>query len=71
MRDLTDEELDKLYSGRGCIFCHSTQFYPGPCGGAMQNIECAECGAKYNVAEPNLGIRTGQLLEGPAQAKGA
>ena len=32
--------------------CGSTGFYEGPCGGASQNITCADCGEKWNVCTP-------------------
>lgn len=32
-----------------CLHCHGTQFYEGPEGGLSINLECAECGARYNV----------------------
>ncbi len=33
-----------------CPDCQNTTFYFGPKGGMCQNIKCAKCAAKFNVA---------------------
>lgn len=46
-----DAHDDEPFGGRftKCTFCGSTSFYDGPSGGASQNIECADCGARFNI----------------------
>lgn len=34
---------------KGCPDCGSTRFYEGPSGGMCINIECVDCGSKFNV----------------------
>lgn len=34
---------------QSCPDCGGFTFRPGPRGGASQNIECAKCGARFNV----------------------
>lgn len=41
--------LTSLRRGR-CPDCDGERFYPGPRGGAGINIECAECGSRFNIA---------------------
>jgi hypothetical protein len=31
-----------------CPYCNSTEFH-GPCGGYCRNVECARCGARFNL----------------------
>jgi len=34
----------------GCPNCFGKEFYSGPEGGASQNIECVQCGCRWNVS---------------------
>lgn len=35
-----------------CCDCGSEKMYEGPCGGAAQNVTCADCGHSFNIALP-------------------
>lgn len=46
-----------------CPDCDSTEWFMGPCGGAGQNIMCANCGSEFCWTEP-LPQMTTQLSVG-------
>lgn len=48
MRDLTKKESKTLSKGT-CPFCNYSRWYEGPHGGFCVNIECAKCGARFNI----------------------
>jgi hypothetical protein len=35
---------------RCCPDCHGLDFFGGPRGGMCRNIECCNCGSRFNVA---------------------
>jgi len=41
---------DVFPDDESCPDCGCTIFRPGPCGGVSQNIECARCKSRFNVA---------------------
>jgi hypothetical protein len=48
MCSLTEAEKSYIRRGR-CCYCNSDSWYEGPHGGFCTNIECARCGARFNV----------------------
>jgi hypothetical protein len=48
-----EPELRKcLAEEKCCWWCGGTEIIEGPCGGMSQNVECASCGAKFNICLP-------------------
>ena len=52
MREMTEQEKILFYKERTLPCGCGTEYYEGPCGGMMQNIECASCGLRLNVMDP-------------------
>jgi len=47
------EKIKKLFlKYECCIDCGSTHLLEGPSGGMSQNISCAKCGHRFNMALP-------------------
>lgn len=42
------QDLEPLLDGK-CPDCCGEHFLAGPEGGLTQNVECADCGARFNV----------------------
>lgn len=56
VRDTPEGRLYASLAENVCPKCGSAGgFYEGPSGGMSTNIECADCGQRYNVT-PVLGI---------------
>lgn len=49
---MTQAEIDQVANGN-CPDCDGWIFRPGPRGGISQNIECIQCGSRFNVARHN------------------
>lgn len=46
----------KEFFKRGCPFCRTNSFLEGPRGGVCVNIECSECGARFNIKALGIGV---------------
>jgi hypothetical protein len=46
--------MDWFCERQCCPDCGSTKFLEGPQGGLAQNVACAQCGSRYNLAFPFL-----------------
>ncbi len=55
---LTDQEIFALDAGT-CPDCRGEHFLEGPHGGLAVNIECSNCGARFNIV-PRLAGRFGK-----------
>ena len=44
--------MDLFLKYECCIDCGSVQLLEGPSGGMSQNVECAKCHHKFNLALP-------------------
>lgn len=55
-------DIEELTSGR-CPDCGCTIFRPGPRGGLAQNIECAQCKSRFNVARWQGHLVTADRIE--------
>lgn len=57
-----DEEaiLKKCLNRGVCPDCKGDSFLKGPEGGCSVNIECAECGSRFNVCPPHFFERIGK-----------
>jgi hypothetical protein len=53
MRDMTPDELARMYPQYRCSFCGCTNLIGGPRGGIMQNCRCTKCGATFNLVAPD------------------
>lgn len=42
--------LRNAFNRQHCPDCGSREFLDGPSGGMSQNIECAECHSRFNIA---------------------
>jgi hypothetical protein len=63
MTNITDPQiLAKLAEGR-CPYCDSLML-EGPHGGLSINVECDDCGAKFNLQGPKAELGA-QLLNPP------
>lgn len=60
---MTDAEKIAVYQKGECPFCGSKKYYPGPCGGMSQNVQCSECGAELNIN--HAGFLGGEILSEP------
>jgi hypothetical protein len=48
-----------------CPDCGGFIFRPGPRGGVSQNIECVECGSRFNVARWDAGMADKRAINMP------
>jgi hypothetical protein len=66
-RELPDHEKFDLIAKFGCLVCESNpEFltYEGPSGGMSQNMWCATCGTRWNMAVmPGPGRQTAGIAE--------
>lgn len=74
MREMTEGELHAWYRRGRWPCCNASGYRPGPCGGAMQNIQCPRCNTVMNVMNPEDPrfwgmVAMGQMIEVPAHYK--
>jgi hypothetical protein len=56
--------IDVVFPDSGdCPDCGCSIFRPGPCGGLSQNIECVQCGSRFNVTRWDRAMTEGR--QGP------
>jgi len=69
IEELTIKEVAAIDKGK-CPDCGSTDFYEGPHGGMNVNVECAECGARFNIMPGMKGPLGKQRLRKPVSRGG-
>jgi hypothetical protein len=51
--EMNDDKIKTIFKNHQCCpDCGSTKFFEGPSGGGSQNIQCAGCGHRFNLAFP-------------------
>ena len=59
---MIENGLEALGEGR-CPICSGERFRRGPAGGRSVNIECASCGARFNVCSIGGELILAQRIE--------
>ncbi len=49
---LTEKQIKRMQKKSKCPDCGNDSWLGGPCGGGSQNIQCKDCGSKFNMMGP-------------------